>query len=178
MRSDSDSRARAVRGCRLSLTRSQSPLRRVGQTYKLLPVFRRPPGFGHRFDLASFASLSPVAARDRTSRRTHSGPPGSMRSMMVALLSLETISAFVVQPATQLLGSSLPLARGAAMQMQMPLESAATALTSLPSTLLADSSPLDFLVGFDTNPLILLVPMGAGSLVAALIIFILVKSAG
>jgi hypothetical protein len=101
-----------------------------------------------------------------------------MRSMMVALLSLETISAFVVQPATQLLGSSLPLARGAAMQMQMPLESAATALTSLPSTLLADSSPLDFLVGFDTNPLILLVPMGAGSLVAALIIFILVKSAG
>ena len=83
--------------------------------------------------------------------------------MMVALLSLETISAFVVQPATQLLGSSLPLARGAAMQMQMPLESAATALTSLPSTLLADSSPLDFLVGFDTNPLILLVERVATS---------------
>ena len=69
--------------------------------------------------------------------------------------------------------------------MQMPLdslaapqlESAAAALTTLPSTLLADS-PLDFLVGFDTSPLILLVPIGAGSLVAAAIIWVLVKSAG
>ena len=101
----------------------------------------------------------------------------------MALLSLETIAAFVVQPATQLLGSSLA-SRGAVTQMQMPfdgataLESMATALTPLPSTLLADSSPLDFLIGFDTNPLILLVPISAGSVVAALIIFVLVKSAG
>ena len=32
--------------------------------------------------------------------------------------------------------------------------------------------------GFATNPLILLLPIGAGTLVAAIIIFILVKSAG
>ena len=106
-----------------------------------------------------------------------------MRGMFVALLSLETISAFVVQPTTQLLRSSLTM-HSASVQMQMPLdgaiswESTATACASFSSTLLADSSPLDFLIGFDTNPLILLVPMGAGSLVAALIIFVLVKSAG
>ena len=107
-----------------------------------------------------------------------------MRGMFVALLSLETISAFVVQPTTHLLRSSLTM-HSASVQMQMPLdgaiawESTATACASFfPSTLLADSSPLDFLIGFDTNPLILLVPMGAGSLVAALIIFVLVKSAG
>ena len=106
-----------------------------------------------------------------------------MRGMFVALLSLETMSAFVVQPTTQLRRSSLTM-HSASVQMQMPLdgsiawESTATACASFSSTLLADSSPLDFLIGFDTNPLILLVPMGAGSLVAALIIFVLVKSAG
>ena len=69
--------------------------------------------------------------------------------------------------------------------MQMPLDSMATApfqsaaaaLTTLPSTLIADS-PLDFLSGLDTSPLILLLPIGAGSLVAAAIIFVLVKAAG
>ena len=103
--------------------------------------------------------------------------------MFMALLSLETVDAFVIQPSAQLLRSSLSM-HSASAQMQMPLdgaiawESTATACASFSSTLLADSSPLDFLIGFDTNPLILLVPISAGSLVAALIIFVLVKSAG
>jgi len=58
------------------------------------------------------------------------------------------------------------------------MDAAASALTSLPTTLLADSSPLDFLVAFANSPAILLLPIGAGSVVAGLIIFVLVKSAG
>ena len=51
-------------------------------------------------------------------------------------------------------------------------------LNTLPTDLLADSSPLDFLAAFANSPFILLVPIGAGALVAGIIIFILVKSAG
>lgn len=57
-------------------------------------------------------------------------------------------------------------------------EPALMVLNTLPTDLLADSSPLDFLAAFANSPFILLVPIGAGALVAGIIIFILVKSAG
>mmetsp|Transcript_14061 Transcript_14061/g.23317 ORF Transcript_14061/g.23317 Transcript_14061/m.23317 type:complete len:110 (+) Transcript_14061:66-395(+) len=46
----------------------------------------------------------------------------------------------------------------------------------LPPILLADV--IDAIAGFADSPLILLLPIGAGTLVACVIIFILVKSAG
>ena len=51
------------------------------------------------------------------------------------------------------------------------------AAASLPSTLLL-SDAVDAISGFATNPLILLVPISAGGIVASIIIYILVKSAG
>ena len=54
---------------------------------------------------------------------------------------------------------------------------AASFATSLPSAVLL-SDAVDTLQGFAMNPLILLLPIGAGTLVAAGIIYILVKSAG
>ena len=62
-----------------------------------------------------------------------------------------------------------------------PHEAAAVALsTSLPSSLLLSdvASTLEGLNSLDKNPLILLVPIGAGTVVAGIIIYILVKSAG
>ena len=57
----------------------------------------------------------------------------------------------------------------------VPLMHAATA--ALPSSLLL-SDAFDMISGFAGSPLILLLPIGAGTLVASIIIFILVKSAG
>ena len=57
-----------------------------------------------------------------------------------------------------------------------PLDAAASVSASLPSSVLV-SDVFDGLQGFATSPLILLVPIGAGTLVAALIIYVLVKSA-
>ena len=45
----------------------------------------------------------------------------------------------------------------------------------LPSVLLAD--PLDILIGFANSPVVLLIPIVAGALVASLIIWFLIKSA-
>ena len=53
---------------------------------------------------------------------------------------------------------------------------AAVAVVAAPSVLVADA--FDLIAGFANSPLVLLVPIGAGSLVAAAIIYILVKSAG
>ena len=74
--------------------------------------------------------------------------------------------------------------RANAVTMLAPLpphEAAAVALsTSLPSSLLLSdvASTLEGLNSLDKNPLILLVPIGAGTVVAGIIIYILVKSAG
>lgn len=76
----------------------------------------------------------------------------------------------------------------AAVRMHLPVEAAADAMNaastslatsaaSLPASLLL-SEALDGLQGFATNPLILLLPIGGGTIVAGLIIFVLVKSAG
>jgi hypothetical protein len=54
---------------------------------------------------------------------------------------------------------------------------AATTASSMPSSLLI-GDVLESIAGFATSPLVLLLPIGAGSLVAAIIIYILVKSAG
>lgn len=111
-----------------------------------------------------------------------------MRTVELVVLSLAGVNAFAagVRTSPLLARSGMAMRAPAAATMQMPLEppamahleSAAAALTTLPSTLLADDNPLSFLVGFDTNPLILLLPIGAGTLVASAIIWVLVKSAG
>ena len=79
-----------------------------------------------------------------------------------------------VQPARLPCARSVaPRAAATSMLAPVPLDAAA----SLPSTLLL-SDTLDALQGFVGSPLILLIPIGAGSLVAAGIIWVLVKSAG
>ena len=100
--------------------------------------------------------------------------------MLCAVLSA---SAFHAAPAHR----QVPLSRGsvrAAPAMSAPLDLAtqlaATPISGaelpLPSALVAEGI-FDVLEGFVGSPLILLVPIGAGSLVAFGIIFVLVKSA-
>ena len=91
--------------------------------------------------------------------------------------------AALVQPARLTRARAVPQ-RANAVTMLAPLpphEAAAVALsTSLPSSLLLSdvASTLEGLNSLDKNPLILLVPIGAGTVVAGIIIYILVKSAG
>lgn len=54
---------------------------------------------------------------------------------------------------------------------------AASAAAVLPSSLLI-ADIVDTISGVANSPLVLLIPIGGGSLVAAIIIYILVKSAG
>ena len=100
-----------------------------------------------------------------------------------ALLACLVASAhgLVLQPAR------LPVARAIAPRATAPamllpealptLDVAASLPSSLPSTVLV-ADLVDAISGFASSPLILLVPIGAGTLVAAAIIYVLVKSAG
>ena len=54
---------------------------------------------------------------------------------------------------------------------------AAAAATAVPASLLV-ADVFDAISGFANSPAVLLIPIGAGSLVAAAIIYVLVKSAG
>jgi len=69
---------------------------------------------------------------------------------------------------------------GAAMLSPLLETPSAAPLMEAPSMLLADSldaaDAFQFLAGLANSPLILLVPIGAGTVVASIIIFILVKS--
>ena len=86
-------------------------------------------------------------------------------------------AAFVAPP------TRLPCVRSAtpraapAVSMVVPPPPLVDAAASLPSTLLL-SDAVDAISSFATNPLILLVPISAGGIVASIIIYILVKSAG
>ena len=73
-----------------------------------------------------------------------------------------------------------PAGRLAAPRMlaPAPLPLPAAAATAAPATALLVADVLDTLQGFAGSPLLLLVPIGAGTLVASIIIYLLVKSAG
>ena len=90
--------------------------------------------------------------------------------------------AALVQPARLTRARAVPQrANAVTMLAPLPPHEAAIALsTSLPSSLLLSdvASTLEGLNSLDKNPLILLVPIGAGTVVAGIIIYILVKSAG
>jgi hypothetical protein len=59
--------------------------------------------------------------------------------------------------------------------MTVPLEE----LAAPGSVMVADvSTAFDFLKDFGSSPLILLIPIGAGTVVALIVIYILVRSAG
>ena len=103
------------------------------------------------------------------------------RSWVLLACLVAGAHAALVQP-TRLPCARRAVARAAAPTMLVPealapLDAAASVSASLPSSVLV-SDVFDGLQGFATSPLILLVPIGAGTLVAALIIYVLVKSAG
>lgn len=107
------------------------------------------------------------------------------RLLLVCWLSL----AHGFAPAAQ-----MPLVKSAArsasaVKMHLPIADALplhaapldALVPSLPSAMLVSDAVGDFsgaLSGFAGSPLILLLPIGAGTLIASIIIFILVKAAG
>lgn len=104
-----------------------------------------------------------------------------MRAWAVLVCLAAGAQAFVVQPPARLPCTRCAAPRVAAPSMlltELPLDVAAASVSaSLPSTVLV-SEVFDSLQGFAGSPAILLLPIGVGSLVAAGIIFVLVKSAG
>ena len=105
-----------------------------------------------------------------------------MRSTwLVAACLIAGANAAMMQP-TRLPCARSVAPRAAAPNMLVPppaLDVAATSFTAtaLPATLLLGDA-FDALQGVSGSPVILLLPIGAGSLVAAAIIYILVKAAG
>ena len=104
-------------------------------------------------------------------------------SLILLALSLAATDAALVQGARP---GGLGASRRSAPTMFAPLiadvtplhaTAAAAATSALPTSVLV-SDIADALQGFGNSPFVLLVPIGAGAALAAIIIFILVKSAG
>ena len=104
----------------------------------------------------------------------------TMRAWL-GLVCLACVQGFVVQPPTRLpcARSAAPRAASPSMLLPpIPLDVAASSVsTSLPSTVLV-SDAFELITSFGNSPFVLLIPIGAGTLVASLIIWVLVKSAG
>ena len=103
----------------------------------------------------------------------------SLHLVLLACLAAGT-HAFLVQPAQLARSRPAPASRTSAPAMVVPPmvdETLSTAVAALPSTVML-SDVMDAVAGFAGSPLILLVPIGAGTLVACGIIFVLVKAAG
>ena len=123
--------------------------------------------------------LPPLPAAQHALRLVHD----TMRSLLM-LCAVLSASAFHAAPAHRQVPLSSRGSVRAAPAMSAPLalatQLAATPISGaelpLPSALVAEGI-FDVIEGFVGSPLVLLVPIGAGSLVAFGIIFVLVKSA-
>jgi len=137
-----------------------------------------------RNELASFDSLPFVS---HITTKTYLAASLHTRALLFQLaLSIACAHAALIRGSMHP-ASALGASRRSAPIMFTPLgasgfeppsaAAAAAATAALPASVLVGDIA-DVLQGFAGSPLILLVPMGAGALVASIIIFILVKSAG